>query len=156
MSLCDMLLVSTAPCNHVPCTPSGHHGMQLRQHATLQILILTGPYSATVKLPVTEFSLRANSAEREPEIQSKLVDTPLHCNWLLPPSLSTASIQCYSEFWAENKVYEGLAQNNPGVGTRWMLPTGDGVLQAVCGDPALLLPLAGGLHPARWTSIRKR
>ena len=44
------------------------------QHATPHILI--GPYSATVKLPVTEFSLRANSAEREPEIQSKPHDPP--------------------------------------------------------------------------------
>ena len=51
-------------------------------------ICLTGPYSATVKLPVTPFSLRANSVEREPEIQ---------------------------QFWSEKKVYEDLSQNNPGV-----------------------------------------
>lgn len=28
-----------------------------------------GPYSATVTLPVTDFSLRANSVVREPQIQ---------------------------------------------------------------------------------------
>lgn len=47
-----------------------------------------GPYSATVKVPVTEFSLRANSVVREPEIQS---------------------------YWAQNRVYESLAESNPGV-----------------------------------------
>jgi hypothetical protein len=52
------------------------------------MILAAGPYSATVKLPVTPFSLRANSVEREPEIQ---------------------------RFWSEGRVYEGLSQNNPGV-----------------------------------------
>lgn len=47
-----------------------------------------GPYSATVRVPVTEFSMRANSVVREPEIQA---------------------------FWAERAVYERLAEGNPGV-----------------------------------------
>ncbi|GAX74373.1 hypothetical protein CEUSTIGMA_g1821.t1 [Chlamydomonas eustigma] len=45
------------------------------------------PYSQTVKLPVTEFSLRANSSTREPEIQ---------------------------KFWSESRVYESLLESNPG------------------------------------------
>jgi hypothetical protein len=50
-----------------------------------------GPYTATVKVPVTEFSLRANSVVREPEIQS---------------------------YWAQNRVYESLAETNTGVSGR--------------------------------------
>ncbi|KAI8473275.1 MAG: tRNA synthetases class I-domain-containing protein [Monoraphidium minutum] len=46
-----------------------------------------GPYTATVKVPVTDFSLRANSVVREPEIQA---------------------------YWAERRVYENLAEGNPG------------------------------------------
>ena len=48
----------------------------------------TGPYSATVRTPVTDFSLRANSAAREPEIQG---------------------------YWEARGVYERLASSNPGV-----------------------------------------
>ena len=44
-------------------------------------------YKDTVNLPQTEFNMRANSTKREPEIQ---------------------------QFWAENKIYEKLSQNNPG------------------------------------------
>jgi hypothetical protein len=47
-----------------------------------------GPYTATVKVPVTEFSMRANSVVREPEIQS---------------------------YWAQRGVYENLVESNPGV-----------------------------------------
>jgi len=46
-----------------------------------------GPYSSTVRLPVTDFNMRANSVVREPQIQA---------------------------FWAEQRVYEELAANNPG------------------------------------------
>ncbi|KAF8061391.1 ileS [Scenedesmus sp. PABB004] len=46
-----------------------------------------GPYSPTVTTPVTEFSLRANSVVREPQIQ---------------------------EHWAARDVYERLASQNPG------------------------------------------
>jgi hypothetical protein len=47
-----------------------------------------GPYSATVKVPVTDFSMRANAVVREPEIQS---------------------------YWAQQRVYESLVTENPGV-----------------------------------------
>ncbi|MEW5311897.1 MAG: hypothetical protein WDW38_003574 [Sanguina aurantia] len=46
-----------------------------------------GPYSTTIRLPVTEFSMRANAVVREPQIQA---------------------------FWAENRVYESLLETNPG------------------------------------------
>ncbi|MEY2832334.1 MAG: hypothetical protein RLZZ574_1592, partial [Cyanobacteriota bacterium] len=42
-------------------------------------------YKETVNLPQTEFNMRANAVEREPELQ---------------------------QFWAENKIYEQLSQNN--------------------------------------------
>jgi isoleucyl-tRNA synthetase len=45
------------------------------------------PYRASVSLPVTDFSQRANSVTREPELQ---------------------------QFWAEERIYENLAENNPG------------------------------------------
>ncbi|HAZ45783.1 MAG TPA: isoleucine--tRNA ligase, partial [Cyanobacteria bacterium UBA11371] len=44
-------------------------------------------YKDTVNLPKTGFDMRANAVKREPEIQ---------------------------KFWAENKIYEKLSQNNPG------------------------------------------
>ncbi|NES84840.1 MAG: isoleucine--tRNA ligase [Moorea sp. SIO2B7] len=44
-------------------------------------------YKDTVNLPQTDFSMRANSVKREPELQ---------------------------QFWAENQIYEKLSQNNPG------------------------------------------
>ena len=44
-------------------------------------------YSDTVNLPQTTFSMRANSVKREPQLQ---------------------------QFWADNQVYETLAQTNPG------------------------------------------
>ncbi|MGJ5676231.1 MAG: isoleucine--tRNA ligase [Nostochopsis sp.] len=47
----------------------------------------TGSYKDTVNLPKTKFDMRANASKREPEIQ---------------------------KFWAENKVYDRLSQNNPG------------------------------------------
>ncbi len=43
-------------------------------------------YKETVNLPQTDFSMRANAVQREPELQ---------------------------QFWAENKIYEQLSQNNP-------------------------------------------
>ena len=44
-------------------------------------------YKETVNLPKTQFSMRANAIQREPELQ---------------------------KFWAENQIYEQLSQNNPG------------------------------------------
>ena len=43
-------------------------------------------YKETVNLPQTAFNMRANAVQREPELQ---------------------------QFWAENKIYEQLSQNNP-------------------------------------------
>jgi isoleucyl-tRNA synthetase len=43
-------------------------------------------YKETVNLPQTEFNMRANAVKREPELQ---------------------------QFWAENRIYEQLSQNNP-------------------------------------------
>lgn len=43
-------------------------------------------YKDTVNLPQTDFSMRANAVQREPELQ---------------------------QFWAENQIYEQLSQNNP-------------------------------------------
>jgi isoleucyl-tRNA synthetase len=43
-------------------------------------------YKETVNLPQTDFSMRANAVQREPELQ---------------------------QFWAENQIYEQLSQNNP-------------------------------------------
>ena len=45
------------------------------------------PYRASVALPITEFSQRAMATKREPELQ---------------------------KFWEENKIYEKLADSNPG------------------------------------------
>lgn len=47
-----------------------------------------GPYKDTVNLPQTKFNMRANSVQREPELQ---------------------------RFWEKNKVYETLLKTNPGV-----------------------------------------
>ncbi len=49
----------------------------------------SGPYSTTVRLPTTPFSLRANSPVREPQIQAH---------------------------WEETRTYQQLVHNNPGVG----------------------------------------
>lgn len=51
----------------------------------------SGPYSNTVFLPTTDFSLRANSIVREPQIQ---------------------------QWWEEQRIYEQLAEENPGVSAR--------------------------------------
>jgi hypothetical protein len=48
-----------------------------------------GVYSKTVNLPQTAFDMRANSTVKEPALQA---------------------------FWADNKVYETLSRENPGVG----------------------------------------
>ncbi|EFJ42523.1 hypothetical protein VOLCADRAFT_97397 [Volvox carteri f. nagariensis] len=52
---------------------------------------VSGPYSSTVRLPTTEFSLRANSPIREPQIQ---------------------------QYWEQHATYEALVEGNTGVG--WM------------------------------------
>jgi isoleucyl-tRNA synthetase len=44
-------------------------------------------YKDTVNLPSTQFDMRSNAKAREPELQ---------------------------QFWAENRIYENLSQNNPG------------------------------------------
>ena len=46
-----------------------------------------GPYKNTVNLPQTKFNMRANSKQREPEIQ---------------------------KFWASEQVYETLLEQNSG------------------------------------------
>jgi isoleucyl-tRNA synthetase len=46
-----------------------------------------GSYKDTVKLPQTQFDMRANAVKREPELQ---------------------------KFWADHQIYEKLSQNNPG------------------------------------------
>lgn len=46
-----------------------------------------GPYKGTVNLPQTKFNMRANSTQKEPEIQRR---------------------------WQEDRVYEQLVENNPG------------------------------------------
>jgi isoleucyl-tRNA synthetase len=46
-----------------------------------------GSYKDTVKLPQTQFDMRANAIKREPELQ---------------------------KFWAEHQIYEQLSQTNPG------------------------------------------
>ncbi len=62
---------------------------QMRDHHfTTLPAFLSGPYSATVKVPVTSFGMRANAPVREPEIQS---------------------------FWEQRNIYESLIENNPGV-----------------------------------------
>ncbi len=48
-----------------------------------------GPYKDTVNLPITKFNMRANSTQREPELQ---------------------------KFWEKNNIYEQLLKSNPGVG----------------------------------------
>ena len=47
----------------------------------------TGPYRGTVNLPQTKFNMRANSKQREPQLQ---------------------------KWWQQEQVYEGLSQNNTG------------------------------------------
>lgn len=47
-----------------------------------------GVYSKTVNLPQTKFDMRANSVVREPQLQ---------------------------QFWQENRIYEQLSRENPGV-----------------------------------------
>lgn len=47
-----------------------------------------GPYKDTVNLPQTKFNMRANSKQREPELQ---------------------------RFWEEQNIYEQLLQTNSGV-----------------------------------------
>ncbi len=43
-------------------------------------------YKETVNLPQTDFSMRANAVQREPQLQ---------------------------QFWAENQIYEQLSRDNP-------------------------------------------
>jgi hypothetical protein len=50
-----------------------------------------GVYSKTVNLPQTAFDMRANSVVREPQLQ---------------------------KFWEDNRIYEALARDNPGVRRR--------------------------------------
>ncbi len=49
-----------------------------------------GVYSKTVNLPQTKFDMRANSVVREPQLQ---------------------------QFWQDNRIYEQLSRENPGVST---------------------------------------
>jgi isoleucyl-tRNA synthetase len=56
------------------------------RHERLNRIQATRSYKETVNLPQTEFNMRANAVQREPELQ---------------------------QFWAENQIYEQLSQNNP-------------------------------------------
>ena len=56
------------------------------RHERLNQVQATRSYKETVNLPQTAFNMRANAVQREPELQ---------------------------QFWAENKIYEQLSQNNP-------------------------------------------
>lgn len=47
-----------------------------------------GPYKDTVNLPLTKFNMRANSTQREPELQ---------------------------KFWEKSQIYEHLLKSNTGV-----------------------------------------
>ena len=51
--------------------------------------MFAGPYKDTVNLPQTSFNMRANSVQREPQIQ---------------------------KFWQDNKVYESCLQGEHKVG----------------------------------------
>ena len=55
------------------------------RHERLNQAQATRSYKETVNLPQTEFNMRANAVQREPELQ---------------------------QFWAENQIYEQLSQNN--------------------------------------------
>ena len=55
------------------------------RHERLNSIQATRSYKETVNLPQTEFNMRANAVQREPELQ---------------------------QFWAENQIYEQLSQNN--------------------------------------------
>ncbi|MEY2856318.1 MAG: hypothetical protein RLZZ74_627, partial [Cyanobacteriota bacterium] len=55
------------------------------RHERLNQVQATRSYKETVNLPQTEFNMRANAVQREPELQ---------------------------QFWAENQIYEQLSQNN--------------------------------------------
>ena len=52
--------------------------------ASRKVVLLAGPYKDTVNLPQTSFNMRANSVQREPQIQ---------------------------KFWRDNKVYETCLQD---------------------------------------------
>jgi len=56
------------------------------RHERLNSIQATRSYKETVNLPQTEFNMRANAVQREPELQ---------------------------QFWADNQIYEQLSQNNP-------------------------------------------
>jgi len=55
------------------------------RHERLNSIQATRSYKDTVNLPQTDFNMRANAVQREPEFQ---------------------------QFWAENQIYEQLSQNN--------------------------------------------
>ncbi|HEY9770513.1 MAG TPA: isoleucine--tRNA ligase [Coleofasciculaceae cyanobacterium] len=56
------------------------------RHERLNSIQATRSYKETVNLPQTEFNMRANAVQREPELQ---------------------------QFWTDNQIYEQLSQNNP-------------------------------------------
>ncbi|KAG2490299.1 hypothetical protein HYH03_011250 [Edaphochlamys debaryana] len=70
-----------------PAPGGGKKGRRANKESTDSTEEASGPYSATVRLPATEFSLRANSTTREPQVQA---------------------------FWAQERIYETLAESNPG------------------------------------------
>ena len=74
-----------------------HTGELLEPHTSP----CAGPYKDTVNLPVTKFNMRANSVQREPELQRQ---------------------------WAEQRTYEQLRDGNPGVSPPRLLDWHHGIL----------------------------
>ena len=64
---------------------------RMHRHHTGCLSNPAGPYKDTVNLPQTKFNMRANSVQREPELQ---------------------------RFWEQHRVYEMLLETNPGVSSQ--------------------------------------
>lgn len=84
-----------------------------------------GPYSPTVKVPVTEFSLRANSVAREPEVQ---------------------------QYWAQHHVYESLVEGNPGVSS--LREAGEQLPGNIGGDSSCPLGGCGAAAWEHWWEMQ--
>lgn len=86
--------------------------------------ILAGPYKDTVNLPQTSFNMRANSVQREPQIQ---------------------------KFWQDNKVYESCLQDEHKVGFLAGRALQHSSINPVPNQTSLTI--AGDLCAARRTSL---
>jgi hypothetical protein len=78
-------------------------------------------YSKTVNLPQTKFDMRANSVVREPQLQ---------------------------QFWQDNKIYEQLSRENPGV----RLPGSECMQSSAAWPGCCLRSCPNASHPACPTS----